>query len=599
MLRSFTVAALALALAPLAATQSTWYVDDDNSPGPGSGTPDDPFCRIQSAIEAAAEGDTVLVLPGTYVETINYLNKEIMVRSRDGAAVTKIDANATGPVVWVDLPEEKSPVLDGFTVTNGITLQPEHDGAGIFWRGGGAITNNIVRLNRDTGNGLAGGICCRGPVLVEGNVITENESYRSTAGLHGRGAVIRNNKITNNSAENGTGGVSCSEGIVERNVVTLNRTTVGPGGVACSNATLTGNVIMANSTEGNISPAGALFDGSGSITDNVIARNENLGNGIGGISVSPNASVTIARNIICGNVGRGIWCWGTDSVTITSSVIASNTSTCQGGGVCCQECAPLIDGNAIIANWSDSGGGGIASVGSTVGASPTVRNTILWENDSPRGKEIWVWASSSLSIAYSDVRGGEDSVRVEEGGTLEWGPGMIDADPLFADPSRDDYRVQRGSPCIDAGDPDSQPCAETDLDGVPRLLDGLLDRTMRIDMGAYEFDNVHLAVAGRARPGETLTFTTSGTPGLLVWLLAGTQTGATCWQPFGTLFFDLAHPWWLLFWGGIPAPGSYDVFVTIPPDIEPPLTLTLQELALDLGNGAGNLSNATLFALEP
>jgi hypothetical protein len=74
--------------------------------------------------------------------------------------------------------------------------------------------------------------------------------------------------------------------------------------------------------------------------------------------------------------------------------------------------------------------------------------------------------------------------------------GNIILDPLFEripDPGPDgmwdgidddygDLRLQPGSPCIKAGDPDFVPApGETDLDGHARVLCG------RVDMGAYEF----------------------------------------------------------------------------------------------------------------
>ena len=39
--------------------------------------------------------------------------------------------------------------------------------------------------------------------------------------------------------------------------------------------------------------------------------------------------------------------------------------------------------------------------------------------------------AGSVSISYSDVEEGEDLVHVYSGSTLNWGTGMIDADPKF------------------------------------------------------------------------------------------------------------------------------------------------------------------------
>src|SRR6266481_2840663 len=54
---------------------------------------------IQAAINAANNGDTVLVAPGTSTENINFNGKAITVTSSGGPSVSIIDGGAKGSVV--------------------------------------------------------------------------------------------------------------------------------------------------------------------------------------------------------------------------------------------------------------------------------------------------------------------------------------------------------------------------------------------------------------------------------------------------------------------------------------------------------------------
>ncbi len=51
------------------------------------------YANIQDAINAAVDGDTVLVAPGTYHERVNFLGKAITVTSEQGPDVTIIDGD--------------------------------------------------------------------------------------------------------------------------------------------------------------------------------------------------------------------------------------------------------------------------------------------------------------------------------------------------------------------------------------------------------------------------------------------------------------------------------------------------------------------------
>ncbi len=120
-------------------------------------------------------------------------------------------------------------------------------------------------------------------------------------------------------------------------------------------------------------------------------------------------------------------------------------------------------GAVSLTNCSISGVELLEGVAVLTGNSTPVslRNCIFWsEGPNP---EI---SGENVTVSYSNIRGGYE------------GEGNISADPLFVDAENGDFRLRRGSPCIDSGTSEGAP--ETDIDGLPRPLgDG-------VDMGAYE-----------------------------------------------------------------------------------------------------------------
>jgi len=220
---------------------------------------------------------------------------------------------------------------------------------------------------------------------------------------------------------------------------------------------------------------------SPTIRNNTIALNTaNIGGGICLENASPEiADCMIRRN--SAYKGGGICCLDGSSPVIVNSLIIRNIVQGNGGGISCwNRCAAVIASSTISENRAGDGGGIFCTRLCTL----TVANSVLWNNEAWDGPEIYIGSAaypSTLSIGFSDVEGGQASAFVEAGCLLDWSAGMIDADPLFVNPSRNDFHLAQGSPCIEAGDNGAVLLPPLDFEGHPRTWNGTAD------LGADEF----------------------------------------------------------------------------------------------------------------
>ncbi len=130
---------------PAAQAQTTWYVDDGNCPGPGSGTKGDPFCVIQDGLDAAVDGDTVSVVVATYTgpgnKDLDFAGKEITANCAGDPGTCIIDCEDDGHAFHFLSGETSEAILDGFTITNGLVVSANGGAMVIVNNSNPTITN--------------------------------------------------------------------------------------------------------------------------------------------------------------------------------------------------------------------------------------------------------------------------------------------------------------------------------------------------------------------------------------------------------------------------------------------------------------------------
>ena len=276
--------------------------------------------KIQDTIEDpnVLDGDSIILHPGIYYETIDFWGKAITLRSTEPndpnvVAATIIDGGQAGTVVTFEEGEDPNSVLSGITIRNGNNSDSDSYGGGIYCIESSPVITNCI-ITENIAESYGGGIYCSdsSPIIV--NCIIKGNTaeyigydYRGGGGIYFiySSPDIINCTINGNSARDG-GGIHCF----------------------CS---------------------------------------------------SPNIIDCTIKGNTAGYGGGGVCCLEYSSPSLTNCIINGNMAYYGGGVRCSSKSAPILTNCIISRNAADKDtnyGGGIYSHD----ASPIVTNCILWDN---------------------------------------------------------------------------------------------------------------------------------------------------------------------------------------------------------------------------
>lgn len=372
------------------------------------------YPTIQTAVNAAWSGDTILLTDGVFTGPGNYniqlggwWPKAVTIRSQSGNPQNCIidleggtGQNRKGFVI-VDFDQEAQPVLDGITIRNGYDVS-----------GSGITCYNSAPILRD--------------------LIVENCTAYGSGGVGGGMGFFDNSRPTltncgfsNNSAESHGGGVYFEDGTA---------------------------LLTACSFNGNDAQyyGGAIFMRAGGSA------------GLNGCTFKDNSAID----------GAAVYCRDSGSdITFSDCRFDGNTATGSGGGIYGREGSQFsLSGCTFRENAANYGGGmytvfscdatldrctfygnAAATLGGALriytDSTTDLRNSILWGNIAAYGTQVALWSNSTLNVGCSDIQGGEAAFYRDATSTVNWEAGNLDQDPMFCQTEAGDFHLDSSSSC--------------------------------------------------------------------------------------------------------------------------------------------------------
>ena len=385
---------------------------------------------IQSAIDRAADGDTILVSAGRYGERLSLDGLSVTLRGEDGAGATVLDGSGLGaPVLTAVLGAGDAIALEGFTITGATAF------GGAVKVEGGAITVSEALFEANAQGGLN--------TLLSAVTLSDVDFVDNAASNGGAGVYVLGGSLTIDGAR--------FRGNLGRGL---------GGALYVGHARLDARGIE------------AVGNGMGEVLPDGSTRHfSTLG---GGAIYTTGVSGRIDGARLVGNTaafGGGLYVAGDGTLTVVNTLVSGSLTGL--GAIYANASAPVIVNCTIVDNddWGLFG---------TRGSAAIVRNSIFSGNEVDH-RSIEIGGPGVADVAFTLVNG-------TAAATL--GAGIVSGDPMLDD----GFAPMPGSAAIDAGDNAAVPAGVTrDLIGGARFVDDPATPDTGagaapiVDLGAVEF----------------------------------------------------------------------------------------------------------------
>jgi Right handed beta helix region len=392
---------------------------------------------IQAAVSGAEAGDEIVVHPGEYPERLDLLGKAITLRALnpatdlgdplDPSVATIVDLSGVGgSAVRCVSGEAADTIIDGFTLRHGTgseTPDGSYSGGGgiLAYQSSPTIRRCVIRDNSGlTGAGMLNHQGSHPPIVACVFQSNNTDDYGDGGGMYNAGnshPAVTDCRFVSNRAWFWGGAMYNDEStpVVRGCRFQGNRTNYAGGAIfnADSSPDFVGCRFDSNQTAEYGGAICNCWESHPRIVSSCFTNNNGGGYG-GAVSSINGASLSIVNSVLFSNSGY----------------FGAALHQQSGGTTTVQNCTFIAnDGYGLYLESGDA----------------SVTNSILWYDSG----EIF----GSATVSFSNVMYGYA------------GMGNIDAEPMLANPWSSDYRLQPGSPCIDAGSNYDVPADDCDLDG--------------------------------------------------------------------------------------------------------------------------------------